>query len=250
MPDHITYAPVANTRWMWTVIGTSICVNVVFGLIVVLTLNTPVARSGKPTTNFQNGNVVVAPTATPGVRATPLGDVRIQRVGAVLSWKRTISRLETKEYDVVADVVAPRMGGWFGFGAESIQVHLVGTVIGRTDLSFLTIHPDLKTGDITISADGKAISIVLPYPELSRPVPDEERTSFNNHTISWFTTGDPNLYQEGRAQASSMLIEKACEQGIREDAKNEAEKQIKALFALGFDTVYVQTGIPTTQCGK
>lgn len=195
------------------------------------------------------GVVQVVATPTPGPVATPV-NVRPYRVNAVLTWQRTVSRLETKEFDLVADAVAPkREGGWFGIGDESIQAHLVGTVIGRTDLSRLTIHPDMASGDITISPDGESISIVLPFPDVSRPIADETQTSFNGHTIGWWTKSDPDLWQAARIEAANMLVEKACEQGIQEKARLEAEEQIKAIFGLGFRNVYVQTRPATRACG-
>lgn len=230
------------------------------GLVVLLLAALAVLLSGgsavrnrvPPQVEVQQsgGSIVVHATPTPGAVPTPEGDVRTYRVGSVITWQRTVSRLETKEYDVVADAVKPKVGGMFNIGSESIQSHLVGTVIGRTDLSGLTLIGDLTEGDITISPDGKQISIVLPYPEISRPIIDESQSSFNGHDIGWFTKSDPNLWQAARIEASSMLVEKACEQGILEKARLEAEAQVKAIFGIGFKEVFVQTRPATRACGK
>jgi hypothetical protein len=250
MRDNITtYVPATQVRAMWAAIITLAVIILLMMAAFMVTMAVPVRESESPVIGREIENVVIYPTPTAGPRATPVGDVRPQRVAVVLDWKRTVSRLETMEYDLTADATAPRIGGMFGIGGESIQAHVKGTVIGRTDLSAMTIHPDLKSGDITISPDGKSISIVLPYPSITRPIPDEDQTSFNNHAISWFTSSDPNLYQEARALASRMLIDEARERGICEETKEEAERQVRTIFALGFDTVYVQTKPPSQHCG-
>ena len=93
------------------------------------------------------------------------------------------------------------------------------------------------------------ISIVLPYPEISQPIVDETQSSFGGHTIGWWTNSDPNLWQSARKEASDLLVRKACESGILEKAKIEAEAQVKAVFGIGYKTVYVQTRPASTACG-
>jgi hypothetical protein len=247
--DGNTYVPLRNFAWVpWAI---SFLVVTVLALGFALWIETDSGNGpARRATNVQIGNVQIAPTPTAGIVPTPYGDVRIYKVGVVTTWQRTISRLETKEFDLKADAVAPRIGGAFGIGGESIQAHLVGSVIGRVDLSSWTIDSDMKTGDITISDDGETISIVLPYPDVTRPFLDETQSSFNNHVIGYFTTSDPNLWQAAHAQAAAMLVAQACEQGIGEKARIEAENQIKVIFGLGFKKVFVQTRPATKVCGS
>lgn len=246
-----TLVPITDFAWVYPVLIVLLVCNVIsFGLGWFLH-STPAAR--RPTqveTQQDGGRIVVVATPTAGPVPTPDGKVREYRVGAVISWQRTVSRLETKEYDVQGDVVKTREGGAFNIGGESIQAHLVGTVIGRVDLAALTLVDGLHEGDITISPDGKQISIVLPYPEIANPIVDESQSSFNGHTIGWFTSSDPNLWQAARIEASSMLTAKACEQGILEKARLEAEAQARVMFGLGFDKVFVQTRPASRACGQ
>ena len=200
------------------------------------------------------GQVLIAPTPSHGPVPTPVGEVRLIKVGAVTNWHNTVSRLETQEYSITTDVVGKRYPqfqlGSFEAGGESIQAHLEGTVIGRTDFGKMDIQPDYRSGDIIISEDGTQISIVLPAPEISRPIPNEAMSSFNNHHLGWWGETDQNLWQAVRIIAASELMQQACRDGIRDQARHAAEDQVRTWFGLGFRTVYIQTKSFTTPCGE
>lgn len=196
------------------------------------------------------GRVEIAPTPTRGIVPTPTGVVRSAKVGAVLLWKKRISRIETQEYHIQADDVEQRDPAFLSiFGGELIQAHLEGDVIGRTDISAMTIDPRLRSGDIVISEDGKGIRIALPAPQITRPIVDEQLSSFNNHKLGFFAGVDPALWQKARIEASNALVQKACEDGIQEEARAEAERQVDAMFSLGFENVEVITRAATVPCG-
>lgn len=196
------------------------------------------------------GQVVVTPTAGPA--PTPLGDVRKKKVAIVTDWLHTVSRLETQEYHVTGDTMLERKPWMGAINGESIQVHTSGSVVGRTDLSAMlqAIDQDLKNGAVVVSADGKTVDFVLPWPEVSRPSLDRDGgLSFPGYQYTLFSTPDPTLWQNAIEDGQDQLVEQACEQGIDKRAAAETARQLQVLFSLAFDTVNVRTQQATT-CGQ
>lgn len=211
-----------------------------------------VLQPGSNPGSIVQGDLRIAPTPTFGPVPTPVGPSRMHLVGATTRMMSTVSRLETKEYDVEASAKGQRDGIWAGpiqVGGEAIQLHIVGTVIGRTDLSQLTLDSDLKRGDVVISPDGKMISIRLPAPDLVVVV-NEEFTQFNDHELGWWATEDYTLWTAVRVAGNSYLMREACERGIRDQTRIETERQMEAMLLLGFETVRVTTKDYTTLCGQ
>lgn len=208
---------------------------------------------GRPTSNTAPvqvmGEIRVAPTATIGVAPTPVGESRVDQVAGVVTALRAVSRLETREMDIKQDIIGTRKAEFLGLDGESIQVHIVGTVIGRVDLSGLTTDDNLTSGDVIVSADGKAITIWLPAAELTRPLIDPWQTSFNNHSVGWLGKTDPNLWQMAYRYGVENLVTIACEHGMRDQTSREAERQVRAIFRLRFSTVTVKTRPASTGCG-
>ncbi len=231
-------------------IGAIIAVGILcfgIGLFVMARVGVQAASLKAPV--IISGQVMIAPTVTRGPVPTPRGDVRKARVGALITVIKTVSRLETQEYTVVADSVQSRQSGFLGVDGESIQAHAVGTVIGRVDLAGLTLGDDLRSGDIIVSEDGESVDITLPFGEVSRPILDLEQTSFNNHTVTWWSKADPALWNAALKDATDLLVQKACETGIASQASSEAERQLRAIVGLGFQHTTIRTRPATAACG-
>jgi hypothetical protein len=239
---YVTQAPLPT--WVPWVIGIMV---VISGLMGVALLRAWSAAANERPPVVRGGGVAIQPT--PHLPApTPVGKTRSEKTEAVILAVHTVSRLETQEFELVQDTTKVRDPALLAvFGGESIQAHVVGTVIGRTDLARLALSSDLRTGDVTISEDGKQISVILPCSEIVSPVINWDKTQFPTYSYGLFSQADPALWMTALKEAAQGLVEKAKERNIRSLANEEAKRQMAVLVNLGgdFEKVYIQTGACT-----
>ncbi len=114
-----------------------------------------------------------------------------------------------------------------------------GQVIAGIDLS--------QISEQNISIEDKNIKLTLPAPEIFVTKLDEQQTSVYDRSKGLLTKGNQNLETEARQAAEVSIREAACEGGILDKAKKNAQDQLKTLLeALGF--VQVEVVIPEGSC--
>ena len=188
---------------------------------------------------------LVAPSATPiNIRPTLIHAITLQR--------RSVSRLETEEMRIAVDVAAnrdPRLNLIITYiGGENLVLHMEGTVIGRIDMGAMTIDPELTFGDIVLSKDGKKLTITLPPPELVT-VLDADRTVVREHSLGWFAESNHDMWLALQKYGVAQFTAHACAGEILPRTRDEAKRQLEALFAPLVDQVVVQVR-PHSLCGS
>ena len=179
------------------------------------------------------------PTAAP--TATPV----IVTSGTVIRQMQSVQRLETTRYTI--ETVVEATSGTDGVFTRGEKLLLIahGTVVVGFDLAKLT------TSDVTVSPDGKTVTITLPPVEIFSSGLDEGKTrvySRNNGTIIVFPKGaDPNLETAARRQGLEQITQSACEDGIARRATQDGTEAMRDLLTIaGFTSVQVRVKDPAT----
>lgn len=137
---------------------------------------------------------------------------------------RPLARLETVQYTIEKVITAEVGQGIFGplFGDKLIFV-AHGTVIAGVDLSKMT------DGDVKVTPDGTAI-VTLPQAEVFVATLDNDKSYVYNRDTGLFTRGDVNLETQARQAAEDEIEKAAREDGILDQAQNNAEAYLRSLI--------------------
>jgi len=156
---------------------------------------------------------------------------------------KVLARLETIQYSVEKVVTAETgqeiLGELFG---DRLLLIAHGVVIAGVDLS------DLSRDDISIS-DG-VVMVDLPDPEIFIATLDNQKSSVYDRETGLFRQGDPDLETLARQAAEQEIYQAAVEDGILQQANDNAEIFIERLLDdLGYEDIifapYVPLAIPT-----
>jgi Protein of unknown function (DUF4230) len=109
----------------------------------------------------------------------------------------------------------------------------------------------LADGAITVSDDGKSVSIRLPDPQLAPPKLDLEHSyvfSEQRGLVDWVNdvfNGDPNRQNQVYQLAEDRIAAAATESGLPERARDNTRKMLEGLFrSLGYTSITVTYAAP------
>jgi hypothetical protein len=98
--------------------------------------------------------------------------------------------------------------------------------------------------DISVDQNG-VVDIRLPAATIQYVDPDEDATQVLQRDVGIFTSGDPGLESDVRRIADEVLVENAIEEGILEEAENNARSVLTDfLLSLGYVDVSVEFDDP------
>jgi hypothetical protein len=176
--------------------------------------------------------------ATIIVTPTPV----IKSGAAVVRRIQQLSRLETVSYTIeqVIDVSQGQGNPVFDFLAgDNLLLIAHGTVIVGVDLSTLDISA------VTISPDGKTISLRMPPAQVFSSALDSSKTRVYSRDRGVFAPDNKDLESQARLEAERQILQAACEDGVMSRATAEAEKSLRQFLGLlDYDTVEVITSPP------
>lgn len=175
--------------------------------------------------NIQLPGLVASPTPT--IRSTASVVVRIQE----------LKRLETTSYTVEKVIEAGIEGNAFEellFGDRLLLI-AHGTVIAGLDLS------RLQEEDISISEDGKTVTIRLPPVEIFSATLDNNKTRVYDREQGLLAATNKDLETLARQTAEQEILNAACEEGIMERATSDGRRTIEHLMRmLDFERVEIK----------
>jgi hypothetical protein len=161
-------------------------------------------------------------TPTPVIRT---GAAVVQRI-------QQLNRLETTSYTIerVVDVSQgsplpiPLIGD--ALAGDKLLLIANGTVVAGVDLS------KLEAGDVTISPDGKSITVRLPPAEIFSRTLNNDKTRVYSRDRGFFAPDNPELESQARQVAETEILRAACEDNILQKASDEGQRAVQQLFGL------------------
>jgi hypothetical protein len=185
-----------------------------------------------------SGLVPNVPAQVRQIVATPTTTVR-DRGGTILQI-RSLNRLESQSFSVerVIEAKVERGNALDLFLSERLLLIASGNVVAGVDLS------KLRESDVTISADGKSITLRLPPSEIFSKGLDSDRTRvYDKQTgigTRIFGGENKDLETQARAQAETEILNAACEGQIMQKAADDAQRSMEQfLKLLDFEQVTV-----------
>jgi len=148
---------------------------------------------------------------------------------------RALERMETVSYNSDKVVSGERESSIFPdfLAGDRLLLLAHGQVIAGVDLA------KLQPGDVEVS--GHSVSIHLPAAEIFTASLDSASTRVYSRDTGLFTSTDPNLEGEVRAEAERQLRDAALSDGILKTAQTNAAQSVHQLLAgLGFTSVNVR----------
>lgn len=201
-------------------------------LVVVLFFNQAAGRIGEMFSGVPNlATIVVTPTPV------------IKSGAAVVRRIQELSRLETAQYtveqviDVSQDSNIPLIGNFVAGDTLLLIAH--GTVVAGVDLG------QLDASAVTISPDGRTITLRLPPVEIFSSTLDSNKTRVYSRERGLFAPENKDLETQARQEAERQILQAACEDGVMQRASDEAEVSLqKFLSLLDYDRVVVIPSAP------
>jgi hypothetical protein len=145
---------------------------------------------------------------------------------------RALQRLETVSYTMDKIVSGQRDNPIFPqpFAGDRLLLMVHGEVIAGLDLS------KLQPSDVVVH--GNSVSIHLPAAEIFSTRLDSTKTKVYSRDTGLFSSPDPNLEGEVRAEAERQLQAAALADGVLKTADQNARQTLASLMTgLGFVTV-------------
>jgi hypothetical protein len=151
---------------------------------------------------------------------------------------RSLSRLETIQYSIEKVITAETGQGTFGFLFGDRLIFVAhGMVIAGVDLS------RLQPGDLQVVDN--VLYVRLPEPEIFVATLDNEKSYVYNRDTGALTHGDVNLETTARRAAEAEIREAALEDGILQQARQNAESyMMRLLLELGYPEVIFLEATP------
>jgi hypothetical protein len=166
--------------------------------------------------------------------ATPTTTVR-DRGGTILQI-RNLNRLETQSFSVerVVEAKVERGNPLDLLLSDRLLLIASGDVIAGVDLA------KLKDSDVTISADGKTITLRLPPSEIFSKSLNNDRTRVYDRQTGIFASENKDLETQARSAAEGEILQAACEGGVMQKAADEAKRSVEQFVRLlNFEVVNV-----------
>jgi len=166
--------------------------------------------------------------------ATPTTTLR-DRGGTILQI-RNLNRLETQSFSVerVVEAKVERGNPLDLLLSDRLLLIASGDVIAGVDLA------KLKDSDVTISADGKTITLRLPPSEIFSKSLNNDRTRVYDRQTGIFASENKDLETQARSAAEGEILQAACEGGVMQKAADEAKRAVEQFVRLlDFEVVNV-----------
>lgn len=215
-------------------------ISMLLGAMMTLLL---IAVFGRGLLNLLAPSAPSLPTLPPLVLPTPAPTPtpKIVTSGELIRQIQQLSRLETTAYSVQTVVLVERPGNLIGIGRQRVLLIVHGTVLAGLDLR------KLRGQDVTVSADGKRVTVRLPEAEILSSALDESQTQIYDFQTGLFTRPDTNLIVEAQQAGAAQILQTACRDAILQRATDNGHRSLRQLLGLvGFETiVFEETPVPT-----
>src|SRR5215213_5740321 len=166
--------------------------------------------------------------------ATPTTTLR-DRGGTILQI-RNLNRLETQSFSVerVVEAKVERGNPLDLLLSDRLLLIASGDVIAGVDLA------KLKDNDVTISPDGKTITLRLPPSEIFSKSLNNDRTRVYDRQAGIFAPENKDLETQARSAAEGEILQAACEGGVMRKSADEAKRSVEQFVRLlDFEVVNV-----------
>jgi hypothetical protein len=189
---------------------------------------------------FWGIRTLISAIPTPGDIAEVFEPEPYEEIGPVtITAIRDLAQLTTVETVQYTIVEKGTDEGWLAWArGDSLRMFTVARIGAGVDLSQLTVR------DISVDQNG-VVDIRLPAATIQYVDPDEDATQVLQRDVGIFTSGDPGLESDVRRIADEVLVENAIEEGILEEAENNARSVLTDfLLSLGYVDVSVEFDDP------
>jgi hypothetical protein len=158
--------------------------------------------------------------------ATPTTTLR-DRGGTILQI-RNLNRLETQSFSVerVVEARVERGNPLDLLLGDRLLLIASGDVVAGVDLS------KLRDSDVTISQDGKSITLKLPPSEIFDKHLDNEHTRVYDRQRGIFAPANQDLETQARQEAENEILQAACESDVMQKAASEAQRSMEQFLKL------------------
>jgi Protein of unknown function (DUF4230) len=158
--------------------------------------------------------------------ATPTTTLRDR--GGTITQIRSLNRLETQSFSVerVVEAKVERGNPLDLLLGDRLLLIASGEVIAGVDLS------KLKDSDVTISQDGKSITLRLPPSEIFSKSLNNDRTRVYDRQAGLLAPQNKDLETQARMEAESQVLQAACEGSIMQKAADDAKRSIEQFVKL------------------
>jgi hypothetical protein len=166
--------------------------------------------------------------------ATPTTTLR-DRGGTILQI-RNLNRLETQSFSVerVVEAKVERGNPLDLLLSDRLLLIASGDVIAGVDLA------KLKDSDVTITPDGKTITLRLPPSEIFSKSLNNDRTRVYDRQTGIFASENKDLETQARSAAEAEILQAACEGGVMQKSADEAKRAVEQFVRLlDFEVVNV-----------
>jgi hypothetical protein len=173
--------------------------------------------------------------------ATPTTTLR-DRGGTILQI-RGLNRLETQSFlaERVIEAKVERGNILDTVLGDRLLLIASGEVVAGVDLS------KLEERDVTISQDGKSITLTLPPSEIFSKALDNARTRVYDRQAGIFAPDNKDLETEARLAAEAEILNAACEANVMQKAADEAKRSMEQFLKL-LDFESVTVNVSAGQC--
>lgn len=178
---------------------------------------------------------------TPSDVAEALAPEPFEEIGpTVVQSIRSLANLTTVEYVEYTVIEKGTDSGILAWArGDSLTLLAVARIGAGVDLSKMTsesFEVDSETGIVTVR---------MPASEIQYIAVDNEATQVLDRTTGLFTKGDPRLETDARQVAETVLLQKAEEAGILQDAEDSAITALtNFLLGLGYTQVEIIRSTP------
>ena len=154
---------------------------------------------------------------------------------AVVESIHELAELTTVEYVEYTTISKGTDGSWLDWArGDSIEMLAIAEIGAGVDLS------ELDEGSFTVDTENGIVTFQLPEAEIHYSALDNDATRVYDRKTGLFTHGDPQLETEARQAAEAALLEKAIEEGILDEAEDNAGTLLTELLkGLGYEQVVV-----------
>lgn len=155
---------------------------------------------------------------------------------------QALSRLETQRY-VVEKVIRAEIPGLLPlpFSGDKLLFVGHGEAVAGVDLG--KVRPEDIT--VTVVSDTRQVTMRLPAPELFYTRLDNDKSYIYDRETGLFNKSDPSLETKVRQEAERQIQEAALEEGILQQAQDNADKTLRTLVSsLGYTQITI-TFAPT-----
>jgi Protein of unknown function (DUF4230) len=193
-------------------------------VLVVLLFGRQLVNSFVPNVPQQVRQLVATPTTT------------LRDRGGTILQIRNLNRLETQSFSVerVVEAKVERGNPLDLLLSDRLLLIASGDVIAGVDLA------KLKDSDVTITPDGKTITLRLPPSEIFSKSLNNDRTRVYDRQTGIFASENKDLETQARSAAEGEILQAACEGGVMQKSADEAKRSVEQFMRLlDFEVVNV-----------